>query len=333
MKKMVLSSVLLVVSVGLLLCGLAACQPHKEHVELKVLDYELVERLTEFPDSSFFSGITHAECHDDRIYLMDKERGDVIALTEDFKQMECIAPHSEVDLVMPVSFTMYRDTAYVCDEGSVNTLKVYTKGRQLASLSSFRFNEKRMAVDDSHLYLSFPTDSSSFLKMDKRAQPLFQAGKVEKEGTSKKTWMMNGKHLFLNGGILYAVSEAYPYIDSYRVETGEWIKRIDLSDIPVMRSNLSFVKSQTETSNSFYLLVSDACMHGDALYLLCPTLGDNDTYRNNTLLKIDISGDMEPVGTGELPGRMYQSICVSDDYLYAVYKHQDCAIEKYKWKE
>lgn len=317
----------------LFLCGLAACHPHRDNVELVTLNYNLVERLTEFPDSSFFSEITHAEYHDGRIYLMDKKRGDLLALSEDFKQMECIAPHSEVDLVMPISFTIYQDTAYICDEGSVNTLKVYTKGKQLASLPSVRFNEKRMAADCSNLYVSLPTDSSCYLKMDKHAWQLTQAGKVEKEENAKRTRMMNDKHMFLNDGILYAVSECYPYIDSYRAETGEWLKRIDLSDIPVIQSNLSFIEGQPVKPNSYYILIDEGYLHNNALYLLCPTLGDNATYRNNTLLKVDISGgDMKPVGIYELPGRYYGAICVSDKYLYAVYIDQDCAIEKYEVK-
>lgn len=316
----------------LLLCGLGACQPHKEDVGLKTLNFDLVERITEFPDSSFFSEITHIECHDDHIYLMDKNRGDLIALTEDFKQMECIAPHSEVDLVMPISFTMYQDTAYVCDEGSGNTLKVYTKGKRIKSLSSIRFNEKRMAVDDFYLYVSHPTDSSSFLKMDKLAQPLLQAGVVEKEKTAKRTRLMNRKFLFLNDGILYAISEAYPYIDSYCAKTGEWLKRIDLSDIPIMQSNLAFIKNHSVGENSYYCLVSDACIHANNLYLLCPTFGDD--FMDNILLKIDINdGDMKPIGVGKLPGDIYYSIGVSDNYLYAVYKYLDCAIEKYELKE
>lgn len=321
--------------VSLFLCGMAACHPHKDNVELEALNYKLVERMTEFPDSSFFSIITHAEYHDGRIYLMDKNRGDLIALTEDFKQMECIAPHSETDLVMPNSFTIYQDTAYICDEGSVNTLKVYTKGSKIGSFQTMRLREKRMAADETSLYVSFPTESSCFLKIDKYNPAKYvQAGNVVEEESAKRTKLTNHKHLFLNDGILYAVSECYPYIDSYRAETGEWLKRIDLSDIPVMQSNLSFIESQPVEQNSYYALIGEGYMHNDALYLLCPTLGDNETFRDNTLLKIDISGgDMKPVGICELPGRCYSSICVSDKYLYAVYRYQDCAIEKYELKE
>ena len=319
----------------ILLCGLAACNPHKSDMELETMNYELVERLTEFPDSTFFTEITHAEYENGRIYLIDKKRGDVVALTEDFKQIECIAPHSEIDLVMPIAFTVWQDTVYICDEGSINTLKVYTKGKQISSLSSVRFYEKRMAVNNTALYTTFPTDSSCYLKINRHdTEKRAYEGKVVKEENERRTIMKNEKHLFLNNGILYTVAECYPYIDSYNAKTGKWIKNLDISHIPVIQSNISFIESQPVEPKSYYVYMEDGDIHNNFLYLLCASLGDNNNYRCNTLLKVDVSNeDMKPVGYYELPGRFYTAICVSDNYLYAIYSDKDCAIEKYKLKQ
>ena len=39
---------------------------------------------------------------------------------------------------------------------------------------------------------------------------------------------------------------------------------------------------------------------------------------------------MKLAGYSELPGNVYRSICVSDEFLFAAYNGRDCAIEKYK---
>ena len=73
----------------------------------------------------------------------------------------------------------------------------------------------------------------------------------------------------------------------------------------------------------------DACLYKDTLFLLCPSLGE--PYRCNLLLKIDVGGEkMKLAGYYELPGNVYRSICISDEFLFAAYNGRDCAIEKYK---
>lgn len=312
------------------LLGLCSCSFNKENT-LFTLDVEFVERITEFPDSSFFSDIRKMEYEDGKIYLLDVKRGDLVSLTEDFKQMEIVAPHSEIDLVMPASFAIEDDTVCVYDYGSVNTMKVYAEGKQLRNMSSFRVKEMRMAMNDSFIWASAPTDTSCYIRLNRwNPDEFILSGKVEKEENAKRTMKKNSKH-FLSGnnGMLYAVSEAYPLVDKYDMKSGALKESLDISNVFFIKENLEFAASQNLDPNSFFVHVTDACLYENELYLLCPSLGM--PYRCNMLLKIDVGGnEMRLVGYYELPGNVYRSICVSDEHLFVAFQGRDCAIEKYR---
>ena len=314
------------------LLGMSSCIPNKDKV-LVELNVEFVERITEFPDSSFFSDVRMMEYENGRIYLLDAKRGDLVSLTEDFKQMEIEAPHSEIDLVMPVSFNVENDTLYVCDYGSVKTLKTYLNGRKIQSVSSFRFNEMRMAMDDSFIWASAPTDTSCFIKFNKRNPNQFLlAGNVIKED-KERIVVKNSKHFFYrNNNELYAVSEAYTYIEKYDTQTESLKELYDISDNDFIKANLEYAERQNLGSKTYLVYVMDACLYGNDLFVLCPSF--DDPYRCNMLFKIDVGGEkMRIAGYYELPGNVYRSICVSDEYLFAAYHGRDCAIEKYKLNE
>ena len=312
------------------LLGLCSCSFNKENT-LFTLDVEFVERITEFPDSSFFSDIRKMEYEDGKIYLLDVKRGDLVSLTEDFKQMEIVAPHSEIDLVMPASFAIEDDTICVYDYGSVKTMKVYAEGKQLRSMSSFRVKEMRMAMNDSFIWASAPTDTSCYIRLNRwNPDEFILYGKVEKEENAKRTMKKNSKHfLSVNNEMLYAVSEAYPLVDKYDMKSGALKESLDISNVFFIKENLEFAASQNLDPNSFFVHVTDACLYENEMYLLCPSLGM--PYLCNMLLKIDVGGnEMRLVGYYELPGNVYRSICVSDEHLFVAFQGRDCAIEKYR---
>ena len=310
-----------------------SCSSDKKNT-LEELDVEFVERITEFPDSSFFSDVRMMEYENGRIYLLDAKRGDLVALTEDLKQMKIVAPHSEIDLVMPASFDVDNDTAYIFDYGSVKTLKMYIEGKQIRSMSSLRFKEKRMAVGKSFIWASAPTDTSCYLKLSKQNPDEFiLSGRVQKEDNKKRTIIKNSKHLFLDDdGMLYAVSDSYSYVEKYNSQTGVLEELLDLSSVPFIKENIQYAESQKVDNNSYFIYVMDACLYKDVLFLLCTSL--EEPYSCNLLLKIDVGGkNMQLAGYYELPGNVYRSICVSNEYLFAAYHGRDCAIEKYKLNE
>lgn len=312
------------------LLGLCSCTSHVK--SLKEIPYTVVEQLEEYPDSTFFSDIRHTEYEDGKLYLLDAKRGDIVWVSEDFKQMDYVARHSEIDLVMPVSFTIRHDTAYICDEGAVKPLKIYANGCLVKSASIPRYNEKRMGVSASSLFLSLPTDSSCFIKIQRNDLDKYVlVGRIIKEDTAQRTIMLNARHMFYYEGALYAVSGNYPYIDKYDAESNEHLETLDLSDIPFIKSNLDYIATKVLGPKSYFVYIDDGYLSDGYLYLLCASLGDD--YRCNTILKIDVSGKvMEPVGCCVLPGKYYSSICVSSDYLYAICDNP-CAIEKIKLED
>lgn len=317
----------IIFSFSLVVFLLSLCSCTSQVKELREIPYEVVGQLEEYPDSTFFSDIRHAEYEDGKLYLLDAERRDLVWVSEDFKQMDYVARHSEIDLIMPISFTVRQDTAYICDVGAVNSLKIYTQGKLVDNFRLFRFNEKRMAVSESSLFLSLPTDSSCYLDISRiDTAKYFFRGKVVKERDADRTIRLNDKHLFYDNGVLFTVAESYPFIDKYDAKSGKHLETLDMSDISFIKANLDYTATKPLDPKSYFIQIEDAYLSESYLYLLCPSFGDY--YRCNTILKIDVTGKtMKPVGYFILPGKHYKSICVSSDYLYAICNNP-CAIEK-----
>lgn len=296
--------------------------------DLKCKEYKVVERLTEYPDSSFFSAITHMECHDDILFLLDKKRGDVVSINEEFSTFKVEAVRSEKDLLMPTSFSVWKDTMYLCDEASINPLKMYVGGSMIDNFPLEKCNEKHLAVTKDFVYLSFPTDTSCYVKIHRnKIGDWNYKGEVIAGNDGKKISILNEKHLFCNEKFLYAVSENFPYIDKYDLESDTLVERLDLSEVPIIKENLKFIERNSTEAHSYYVYIEDACLYSDTLYLLCATLGNE--YSCNTLLEIDLSDEqMRPVSYCKLPDRNYTSIAFSGRFLYAACNGLNCAIEK-----
>lgn len=305
----------------------------KLSTDLKELSCQKIQSITEYPDSTFFSDIYHMECSGEKLYLLDDKRGDLVWISQDFQKMGYVAEHSPVGLVMPISFTLKEDTAYIYDIGSIHSLKIYADGKLLNNIAIEGGNEHRFAVSDDALFFPIPTDSTCYLKiMVQNTKERYRAGKVVKEATSHRTIMLNEKHIFYYNGNLFTVPRNYPYIDKYDANMDQWVGSFDLSSISIIKKSLDYANSLPFDPNSFYNYIIDAYLSEGYLYILCASSNvDRNKYKVNTILKLDVRGDeIYPIGYYVLPKRFYSSICVSDRYLFAVSSVSDCSIEKYE---
>lgn len=83
---------------------LASCLNHRDINNTVYCQAD--SEISEFPDSSFFSDITCMYHYKDKVYILDRKRGDVVALSEDFNTMKYVCRHggTPYETVWPFTF-------------------------------------------------------------------------------------------------------------------------------------------------------------------------------------------------------------------------------------
>ena len=263
---------------------------------------------------------------------MDKKLGDIVALSDNLKEMEYVSKHGEApyETTWPFTFNVLDDTVYVVDFGT-RSMKKFHKGVFYGDFSLSNANENRFSLNDSLIFLSANTDSTSFLMIDKyHPDKQIPMGKVVREKTPFKTIISNKKHILYDQGKgIFSVSDCYPYIEQYNVH-GEYIKTFDISSIPIMKEAMAIAEKNSNKENTIYVYICDAYLANDHIYILCSSRSSSGDYRVNTILKLSINDEMKHISTYILPHDIYSSFCVSDTYLFASQEVAGVTIEKIK---
>lgn len=309
---------------------ISSCWNNKEKSDLIYCQIE--SQIAEYPDSSFFSNVTCLTYYNNKIYVLDKKRGDIVALSDDLEKMEYVSRHGEApyETVSPFTLGVLKDTVYVIDFGT-RSMKKFHKTAFVGDFLLSNANENRFSLNDSLVFLSANTDSTSFLIIDMRhPKKQIPMGKVIREKTAFKTIISNRKHILYDKGKgIFSVSDCYPYIEQYTID-GEHIKTFDISSIPIIKNAVKKAKGLSNQEKSVYIYIRDAYLANDHIYLLCSSWTSQDNYRVNTILELSINEEMKHVSTYILPHNIYSSFCVSDTYLFASCEANITTIEKIK---
>ena len=137
--------------------------------------------------------------------------------------------------------------------------------------------------------------------------------------------LRNQRHLVKGEDCLYAICPSYPVIEKYDLHENRLLASCDLSDINIIKNNLSYIKQKNISSRSFFTYLCDAYWNKDKLYFLCATWEKG--YEVNTILVLDSA--LTPSYVCRLPGKIYNTICANENYIYAM-NYEQCAMEIYK---
>lgn len=103
----------------------SSCNNKEKNRNLMYCQSEI--KIEEYPDSSFFSNITCMTYYKNKIYVLDKKRGDIVALSDNLKEMEYVSKHGEApyETTWPFTFNVLNDTVYVVDFGTKSMKKFH----------------------------------------------------------------------------------------------------------------------------------------------------------------------------------------------------------------
>ncbi len=321
----------IILCVGILFV-LFSCK--KEKLDKSPKQLQIFSFKEEYPDSSLFSDIKYMSFYKNDIYALDINRRDIAVFNEEFEKFHTIGEpgNGPKELTYPCAFYIDSDTTYVLDGGS-RSVKSFYNGRFVNSYKLPRVNVGNFFIKNNDFYFSSVTDSSLFIIIPKNTSDdvMYKTfGNPAIFETQRRTIMKNERNIFLKENFMYAVSDNLPFIEKYNIKTLKKVESYDLSMVPIVKSNLDYIKTQGEKPNSYYIYIEDSYLKDNYLYLLCSRLGE--MYEVNVILKVRLDPIMELANIWALPNKIYDSFCLSPDYLF-VFNHQNSTIEKIKTKK
>ena len=280
----------------------------------------VVERLSAFPDSSFFSDLRQLQCVGDNIYALDVDRRQVIALDSAFKKMEVygLGGRGPGELLMPYSFCVSSDTVFILDFAD-QTVKSYSRDGFVGQreVTGCQVSDDRFFVADTLMFVPIKSESALFVRLSPHTSQAM--GDPASFPSIRKTITMNRAGVLPYEDKVVVVPGSLPYVQVYGRD-GHLCAQIDLSVVDFYQENLDEVqgKSINAPDNASFVLNSDAVVSGGKLYLLCPRY--LPSYRVDRIIVVDLAVNaVEEVLC--LPDAVYNSIAVHEGTLYA-YNYQ-----------
>ena len=304
----------------------------KEEKNLMELECSLFSSFRTYPDSTFIKSISCLYFEDGKLYMFDPSRADVAILDIDKDTFYTVGKFGEgpKEVVSPTGFYVQKDTIGILDAGSM-ALKFYDGKGFIESVSVPTCNEFRFFIENDTIYATTMTDSSCYVKTERNWDRI-NSGDIQFCGEvfsitehTDMNILRNQRHLVKGEDCLYAICPSYPVIEKYDLHENRLLASCDLSDINIIKNNLSYIKQKNISSRSFFTYLCDAYWNKDKLYLLCATWEKG--YEVNTILVLDSA--LTPSYVCRLPGKIYNTICANENYIYAM-NYEQCAMEIYK---
>ena len=281
---------------------------------------DVVDSVSSFPDSSFFSDLRQLQCVGDNFYALDVDRRQVIALDSSFKKMAVygLGGRGPGELLMPYSFFASSDTVFILDFAD-QTVKSYSRDGYVGQrkVTGCQLSDERFFVEDTLMFLPIKSESALFVRLSPHTSQAM--GDPASFPSMRKTITMNRAGILPYKDKVVVVPGSLPYVQVYGRD-GHLYAQIDLSVVDFFQENVDEVlgRSKNAPDNASFVLNADAVVSGEKLYLLCPRF--LPSYRVDRILVIDLEAySVEEVLC--LPDAVYNSIAVHEGALYA-YNYQ-----------
>lgn len=287
--------------------------------------------IDQYADSSYFSEITKMQYDRDHIYALDTRRCDIAVLDTSLYLKYKIGRigRGPTELTRPVAFYVRQDTTAVLDFGS-KRIKCFEKGRFISAKPLPNGCEKHFFFTDFEYYIPAVTEKNVYMVMQRHTKDSIAAhtyhGTLELVRNMGSSLHLNERNLLYHASGCYAVPEALPYVERYDLRDHKLLNRYDLSEIEPFKSNLAYIAAKGQNEKSFYILVTDAYIQDDRLFILCNKLGK---YSANTILEIRLLPELHVDRIYKLPGLIYGSFYVSPTHFYA-FNARESTIEAIK---
>lgn len=183
---------------------------------------------------------------------------------------------------------------------------------------SGRYSSSRFAVMDKNIYISSVSDNFCIVSLNLNDNKSYGFSELEIVHHDKiKNKIRNKRHLFICNNKLVTVSDNLGSISIYSL-SGSKLKEISYAGNSIFEERHKLIKSSIENnSNSYSLLIHDAYLNNNCLYLLAITNDNFGVTYSNTIINIDLNDKNREIYVYKLDEGYYSTICVTNGFLWA----------------
>lgn len=293
---------------------------------LSSVNLSKIDETDMFNDTTFFSRIMSMNSIDNRIFLSDYQRNQILEIAPMDTIISTIGNQGRGpgELLGVSSLFVKNDTVYVVNEFH-QCFDIFNKSGHIRSYKpnmpigrGFRFS----VVGENIIYSSLTKEHSMAFCNIKNDSVVYFGNVFSLES------MYSGRHIWTNENYIYSVSETRPIIERYLL-TGAFVDQLDYGNIEQVKKIIQHAENNPTAENVFYILIEDVYLTENSLYLLITSYNGKQTFCN-PILRIDIT-KMEPVNLYTLTKKdsWFTSFCVNGNDLFAFNPVNAC-IEKYQ---
>lgn len=310
---------------------LSSCQ--EDNNAYKLISCKIESSIDTLPDSTFMSGVIKMQIVDNYIYFIEKNSRQLIKLDIDFNNNERIGQWGmgPQELVEPRNFFIFNNNYYIIDIGAEAIKEFSATNKFISSNKVKSFSEQRVFVNDEYLYMAF---------FDRGLETCFSRINITNNdnnwtvkpfgnsfdfGNRQQNIIRNKRELLHSNDYFYSISDNIPVIEKYNIKSDNKVESFDYSFVPIIKDNLEVIKSKIQGANSYIAFVRDAYIHNDDIYILVSRQGDEFTA--NTILQISLEPSLELISIYQLPGEVYSTFCIYNNFFYA-FNNKTASIEK-----
>lgn len=316
--------------VYIIICLLFCLSCVGEKGKIKMVRYVKLSSVDSFADSIFLSQVKNLQVYKGNLYFSDNYLSQIFEVDKNFNRYCIMGNHGEGpnDFVALRTLTVVDDSIYAFDAGHYSLFVYDLDGLNCKKYDFSNYSiypAYRFVIDENHCQVQYRGKEGVLMDIDLLSKQTYIWGDLISFGHEKQERIRNNRNIFIYKKSYILVSNNIPVVEFYDRYNKQIVKTFDYSDIDVIR-NVLIENDNNLDMNSYHIVVQDAYVNGEKLYILMNGNNPDDGYNVNKILEISLSGNNEINQIIQLPGKVYESFCVDNDTIYA-FNGQNSSIE------
>lgn len=310
---------LLLFIVNLILCQ--SCIDDQEQLTIVNLEREI--SINQLSDSSYFSDIRSLYYMNGKCYASDYNRDQIFILDDNLELQKIVGQKGKGpgELLGASGLYVQNDTVFLYNskkrvfelfssEGYLQTIDLLPQHRVSSDM--------RFAAYKGELYFSSFNSPFSIAKYNYRLDSSDFFGCSKEYRSPNESRIKNDRHIHVFQDRIIAIPDCQPFIELYTLE-GEYISRVDLSNIGPVKKMLDYIEKSNYAENSYFQFFSESYVYKKDIFILVTSVDEKAEKYTNTLLQLELENDViEPIRLLNLGNGWFNSFCVLDNKIIAV---------------
>lgn len=325
--------------ISLILFLLSSCKAKNEN-EQRILSITKKLSIEGYNNEGFFSNVSCIDFLDHSIYFSDYGNSELYKYSKkNFKLEEVIGGAGEGPGEFDgMSFFCFDERKNIYLENDYKrSIEIYDNNKYIRTsllpgkYANLRYRY-RFFVNEEKLYSTHSSSLSPLLEINLINDSIKAGGKPFKFEYEAQNRMRNNNHVFKFKENIIAVSDNMPIVRFYDFDF-KLKKEVSLEGYPEVKKTMNYIHLQEleMDDSSFYVLIQDAYLFSDKLYLL---ISSYEPYSNNKIIVFNVKeeGDLIYDKTLYLDQKSDYKSIASDNEILAAFNTETTFVDIFDLK-